>query len=103
MATQQTQTELYNLAQDFKCKMKQNRLPGSFDVAHSVVMQLRKVVGSTNWNNAKELMESIKCLGKALFEQTQNEVIGNMVKRVLKLVREEYYGAIGSNVEGIVI
>ncbi|XP_066928598.1 translation initiation factor eIF2B subunit beta-like [Clytia hemisphaerica] len=100
MVMDQYKSDLLELSQEFQSKIKQNSLIGSFDIAHTVVLLFRKVVGKVNWINAKELIECVRFLGKSLFEMNPSEVIINMVKRVSKLIREEYFGASGTNIEG---
>lgn len=92
--------ELQKHVNTFLNTMKQNKMLGSFDIAIGVVLLLRKLVGNSSWSNAKELIDLIKIVGKQIMEQNSSEVIGNMVRRVLKLVREEYSGTIGKDIEG---
>ena len=94
------ETALCELAQEFQLKLKQTSHLGSFDIAHSVVLLLRKLVGKVNWINAKQLIECVKSLGNRIYEENSFEVITNMVKRVSKLIKEEYFEAIGTNKEG---
>jgi len=79
----------------FITSIKQSKM-GSFDIAMGTVLLLRKVVGNTRWANAKELMESVREIGKKVGDAQPSETtVGNMVRRVLKLIREEYTGNVG--------
>lgn len=100
MLTKQVERELGELLKEFTSRFKRNQMDGAFDIALGVVVLVRKLVGNTTWSNAKELIESIKYLGKKLIESNSSEVIGNMIRRVLKLVREEYSGTTGNSLEG---
>ena len=91
---------LLEFVQEFQATLKQSCHLGSFDIARSVVLLLRKLVGKVSWTNAKQLIDCVKSLGNSLFESNPSEVIINMVKRVSKLIREEYFEAIGTNNEG---
>ncbi|XP_014676224.1 PREDICTED: translation initiation factor eIF-2B subunit beta-like isoform X2 [Priapulus caudatus] len=64
---------------------------GSYDIANSTLRLLRKVIAGSKWNNARELMDRVKSVGKLIVASQRSETsVGNMVRRVLKLIREEY-------------
>ena len=85
----------------FVTDMKQNKVIGSFDIAIRTVLLLRKLVGNTRWSTAKELIDSVKTVGQKLIDSQSSETsVGNMVRRILKLVREEYSGTVGKEHEG---
>lgn len=70
---------------------------GSFDVAMRTVLVMRKLVGSTKWSNAKELIELIRKVGKYLTLTLEFEcLVQNIIRRILKIVREEYAETIGN-------
>ena len=78
--------------------LKRGEVIGSFDIAMKTVLVLRKVVGSLRWSNAKELMDFIRVAGKKLMDAQPSEAaVGNMVRRILKLIREEYAAAVGKD------
>lgn len=93
-------SEIQKHVDSFLNTMKQNKMLGSFDTAVEVVLLLRKLVGNSSWSNAKELIDVIKVVSKQIMDYNSSEVIGNMVRRVLKLVREVYSGTIGKDIEG---
>ena len=81
--------------------LKRAEIEGSYDIALKTVLVLRKVVGQLKWSSAKELMEFVRSAGKRLMNaQPSVDAVGNMVRRILKIVKEEYATAIG-RVEGI--
>jgi len=70
--------------------MKRGKIVGSYPCAHATGELLRLVV-NTRWSNAKDLITKIKIVGDMLVESKPEElVIGNIIRRVLFIVREEY-------------
>lgn len=92
----------FNLqVQNFITELKHDKVAGSYNVALGTVSLLRKLIGTTRWSNAKELIESIQTFGKNIIKFVPSETsVGNMVRRVLKFVREEYSGTVGNDHEG---
>jgi len=83
--------EFNNHLSTFILNMKNGKVAGSFDTALHTVLLLKRLVGSTRWTTAKELMISIKKVSEQLMDaQLQETSTGNMTRRVLKLVREEH-------------
>lgn len=71
--------------------LKQGNVQGSYDVAYRTVLVLRRIVSSTKWSSASDLMRTIKLEGVRLIEAQPTEAaVGNMIRRVLKIIREEY-------------
>ncbi|XP_076812522.1 translation initiation factor eIF2B subunit beta-like [Clavelina lepadiformis] len=84
----------------FILDLKQEKFNGSYDLAYKVINHLRKLISQTRWAHAKELMGVIRKEGKQLVAAQPSEyVIGNMVRRVLKIVREEYVRLLGKSEE----
>jgi len=72
-------------------KLKRGKIVGSYPCAYSTAELLRSVVASTKWTNARGLIEEVKFIGDMLTEAKPEElVIGNIIRRVLFLIREEY-------------
>ena len=90
-------TVLVEFVEEFQAFLKQNIHLRSYDIARTVVLLLRKLIGKVSWTTAKQLIGFVKSLGDDLFEVKHSEVIINMAKRVTKLIREEYFEAIGTN------
>lgn len=64
---------------------------GSYDVAHSTLSLIRKIISGSRWAHAGELMGLIRQEGKRIMTaQPAESSVGNMVRRVLKIIREEY-------------
>ncbi|KAM4662694.1 translation initiation factor eIF2B subunit beta [Discoglossus pictus] len=65
--------------------------PNSEETARETVGLLRRIIAQARWSNAGELMEIIRREGRRMTEAQPSETtVGNMVRRVLKLIREEY-------------
>jgi len=78
-------------AEQFVVDLKRRHISGSFNVAKQTLELLRLVCSSTRWSNAKSLMDILTSLGKRLIESQPLEfTIGNIVRRVLFVVREDY-------------
>ncbi|XP_072284253.1 translation initiation factor eIF2B subunit beta [Pyxicephalus adspersus] len=63
----------------------------SEETARETVGLLRRIIAQARWGNAGELMEIIRREGRRMTAAQPSETtVGNMVRRVLKLIREEY-------------
>mmetsp|Transcript_18186 Transcript_18186/g.25175 ORF Transcript_18186/g.25175 Transcript_18186/m.25175 type:complete len:410 (+) Transcript_18186:194-1423(+) len=75
---------------DFALKIKRRQIEGSIDIARQTTKLLRQVVSNKKVCSATALLEEVKKVGRKLIQAKPNElVIGNMVRRVLYLIREE--------------
>ena len=60
-------------------------------MAHQTLSLLRRVIAQTRWGSAAELMTRIKHEGLQMMDaQPSESAVGNMVRRVLKIIREEF-------------
>ncbi|KAM5129706.1 translation initiation factor eIF2B subunit beta [Mantella aurantiaca] len=65
--------------------------PSSEDTARETVGLLRRIIAQARWGKAGELMDIIRREGRRMTAAQPSETtVGNMVRRVLKLIREEY-------------
>ncbi|XP_068110622.1 translation initiation factor eIF2B subunit beta isoform X2 [Hyperolius riggenbachi] len=65
--------------------------PSSEETARDTVYLLRRIIAQARWSNAGELMEIIRREGRRMeAAQPSETTVGNLVRRVLKLIREEY-------------
>lgn len=80
--------------------LKQENYSGSHHLAYKTINTLRKLITQLKWSNAKELMDEITNQGKQMIAVQPTEyVVGNMVRRVLKIIREEYVRLLGKSEE----
>uniref|UniRef100_A0A8I6GEG4 Translation initiation factor eIF2B subunit beta n=1 Tax=Rattus norvegicus TaxID=10116 RepID=A0A8I6GEG4_RAT len=63
----------------------------SEDMARETLGLLRRLITDHHWNNAGDLMDLIRREGRRMTAAQPSETtVGNMVRRVLKIIREEY-------------
>ncbi|XP_028352005.1 translation initiation factor eIF2B subunit beta isoform X1 [Physeter macrocephalus] len=63
----------------------------SEDMARETLGLLRRIITDHRWSNAGELMELIRREGRRMTAAQPSETtVGNMVRRVLRIIREEY-------------
>jgi len=93
--------EYSSAVKSFTYDLKQGRVQGSYNIAMETVSILRKLIASTRWTDAAVLIDSIKTFGrKVCAAEPLEPTIGNIVRRVLKLVREECSGTVGGDEHG---
>ncbi|KAG2199138.1 uncharacterized protein EV154DRAFT_471173 [Mucor mucedo] len=74
---------------DFIQKLKRRQILGSYYVAKETATILRQVVSTSRWRDANVLIDIITHTGARLASAQPNELaVGNIVKRVLKVIRE---------------
>ncbi|KAK9763307.1 GCD complex subunit gcd7 [Basidiobolus ranarum] len=74
----------------FIARLKRRQVIGSWQVSVETAILLRQVVSISRWNTVEILLQTVKTVGKRLVDaQPQELAIGNIVRRVLRLIREE--------------
>ncbi len=72
-------------------RLRRRQLKGSYKVAVETCLVLRQVVSQTRWTHIDQLITQIRNIGVRTVEAQPREFTsGNIVRRVLKLIREEY-------------
>eukprot|EP01134_Creolimax_fragrantissima_P003065 CFRG3065T1 len=80
-----------NLVVDIITKFQRREVKGSFDVAVATVILMRDVISKSRWNNAHEIMDIVRRVGRRVATAQPNELtVGTMTRRVLYIIREEY-------------
>uniref|UniRef100_A0A8C5B515 Translation initiation factor eIF2B subunit beta n=1 Tax=Gadus morhua TaxID=8049 RepID=A0A8C5B515_GADMO len=75
-------------------------LRGSAETARETTALLRRITAQARWSSAGDLMEIIRKEGRRMTAAQPSETtVGNMVRRVLKIIREEYARSRGSSEE----
>lgn len=96
----ESKDDLYERIDSFISFLKQGQLHGSYNIATQTLQLLRRIVSQTRWSTAGELMQCIRTEGKKLANaQPTDSVVGNMVLRALKIIREEYAGSLSGKTE----
>lgn len=71
--------------------IKNEKINGSYDITVGTVRLLKSIVSESEWRTAQDLINLITYVGKILKNAFPVEAsVGNMVRRVLKIIREEY-------------
>uniref|UniRef100_A0A8C1KHN8 Translation initiation factor eIF2B subunit beta n=1 Tax=Cyprinus carpio TaxID=7962 RepID=A0A8C1KHN8_CYPCA len=83
-----------------RCGSGAGSLRGSAETARETTALLRRITAQARWGNAGELMEIIRKEGRRMTAAQPSETtVGNMIRRVLKIIREEYARSRGSSEE----
>ncbi|XP_065405160.1 translation initiation factor eIF2B subunit beta isoform X3 [Macaca fascicularis] len=85
-------SELSERIESFVETLKRGGGPrSSEEMARETLGLLRQIITDHRWSNAGELMELIRREGRRMTAAQPSETtVGNMVRRVLKIIREEY-------------
>lgn len=82
--------ELSNLVDPVVAQLKRRQIHGTETIALSISTLLMRVISAARWNNPYELISVIRKVGNILISAQPKEiVIGNVVRRVLALIRDE--------------
>ncbi|XP_067848305.1 translation initiation factor eIF2B subunit beta-like, partial [Heptranchias perlo] len=75
----------------FLGSLARGELRGSGEVAAGTAGLLRRIVAQSRWNNAGELLDLIRTEGSRVMAAQPSETsVGNVIRRVMKIIREEY-------------
>ncbi|KAF9925043.1 GCD complex subunit gcd7 [Linnemannia zychae] len=82
-------------------KLKHCQLVGSSAVAQATLKLLIVVVSKNHWSKINDLLNLVRSTGKRLIEANPAELaVGNIVRRVLHVIREEFRNAGASSKSG---
>ncbi|KAI8098610.1 uncharacterized protein BX664DRAFT_319157 [Halteromyces radiatus] len=85
MLNQQLEASVEN----FISRLKRRQVIGSYEVAKETAVLLRQAVSTTRWRDVDTLLDLITELGGRLAAAQPKELaVGNIVRRVLKVIRE---------------
>ena len=78
------------------CQDDNTRLSGSLAVAMATVAILKRIVSQATWQSASELMHILRSEGRLMVARAgvNDMIVGNLIRRVIKLVREDYHSAL---------
>ncbi len=97
----QLPSDLESEVNTFVDDIRHGRLAGSLHISISTVKLVKRLIGQAPWQNANELMLLLKDkLGRNFHDDPGVVTVGNLVRRVLKLIREEHAAAANKGVEG---
>ncbi|CED85335.1 Translation initiation factor 2B, beta subunit (eIF-2Bbeta/GCD7) [Phaffia rhodozyma] len=77
--------------ESLKDKLRRRQISGSYTVSVETAQLLKLVVSNARFNSIEDLISAIKEIGKELSSAQPKELAsGNIVRKILKLIREEY-------------
>ncbi|KAI8049707.1 hypothetical protein BDF22DRAFT_657604 [Syncephalis plumigaleata] len=80
---------------DFISRLRLRQVVGSWPIALETALLLRKVVSQSRWSNVHQLLKVIGEVSRRLVAAQPTElVVGNVCRRVMQLIREEYQSAL---------
>ncbi|KAL0088058.1 hypothetical protein J3Q64DRAFT_1723888 [Phycomyces blakesleeanus] len=86
-------TALEAQVESFISRLKRRQVIGSYEVAKETAVLLRQAVSTTRWKDVNSIIETITELGGRLaMAQPKELAVGNIVRRVLKVIREVAQG-----------
>lgn len=90
-----------NTAMDqFLIELQQDKFKSSYETACKTINYMRHVISTAKFSHARELMQIVQQEGKKVASlQLSAYVVGNMVRRILKIIREEYATLLGQTGE----
>ena len=81
--------ELENEIERFCNNVKQSTYTRTIDLALATILILKKLIGESKWSNANELINLIRSQAHRLNDgQPIDSIIFNIIRRILKLIRE---------------
>ncbi|KAF8763386.1 translation initiation factor eIF-2B subunit beta-like [Argiope bruennichi] len=94
------QFDMNKSIKDFLQNLKKKNIKFSSEIASETIKLLERVVTNSEWETANDLMKIIRDIGKTLTRPFYvHTVVGNMVKRTLKIIRDEYLNAVYGKIE----
>ncbi|KAL4157224.1 hypothetical protein PRNP1_006249 [Phytophthora ramorum] len=89
-----------DLVDELVLSLKRRQLRGSYETAKMTTSLLSKVLETVEWSTAGEILDKIRQLGHMLTKAHAHELaIGNVVRRVLYIIREEHSNALKLSAE----
>lgn len=77
---------------DFVTRLKRRQFAGSFELAQETLKLVRLLVNVKRWKTPAELLQVVRAFGRRLVRARPMElVVGNVVRRVLFAIKEEYF------------
>ncbi|GME78952.1 unnamed protein product [Ambrosiozyma monospora] len=81
------------LVDTFISKLKRRQITGSYKIATETCQFLMRVISTSRWSTPQEFIQLIRKVGQRIQEAQPREfVTGNVVRRVLAIIRDEVNG-----------
>ncbi|CAG8453746.1 15259_t:CDS:2 [Funneliformis caledonium] len=79
-------------------RLRRRQVVGSWSVSLETALLFRQVVSVTRWSQVGTLIKLVKDVGRRLvMAQPRELAVGNIVRRVLRLIRDVYNSEVSSN------
>lgn len=92
---QAVDAKINQAVEDIVVRLKRCQLRGSFNVAKTTLEVFRLVLGYKKWKNTKELIATVRAIGRRLEAAQPIELsAGCMSRRVLHVIRTEHQKAV---------
>ncbi|XP_015110045.1 translation initiation factor eIF-2B subunit beta [Diachasma alloeum] len=83
--------DIHRSALELVKNINYGKLKGTHEIVEATIRVLKEIVSSSEWSTARKLMDLITLNGKYMIAAVPLEAsIGNMVRRILQIIREEY-------------
>lgn len=81
-------------------RIKHGEIESTYKIVVATISVLKEIITNTEWSTAKSVMDLVRWNGKYLMEAIPLEAcIGNMVRRILHIIREEYSSELKNKTE----
>ncbi|WBW70868.1 translation initiation factor eIF2B beta subunit [Schizosaccharomyces osmophilus] len=81
----------YPAVSNLIARLKSRKVHKPFPVAVETALVMRQVISQTRWSTVDQLLEAIRAVGSSLVKAQPSEFsCGNIVRRILRMIREEY-------------
>ncbi|KZO95284.1 eukaryotic translation initiation factor 2B beta subunit [Calocera viscosa TUFC12733] len=81
-------------------RLRRRQVIGAQETAHETALLLRQIVSVARFSSIEQLIQLIKSIARRLIDANPKEfAVGNIVRRVLRLIREECVAALGPSDE----
>ncbi|EEB06533.1 translation initiation factor eIF2B beta subunit [Schizosaccharomyces japonicus yFS275] len=81
----------YPAVSNLIARLKRRQVKGAFPVAVESALVMRQVISQTRWSTVDQLLQIVHTIGNKLVKAQPTEFsCGNIVRRVLRIIREEY-------------
>ncbi|EPX74941.1 translation initiation factor eIF2B beta subunit [Schizosaccharomyces octosporus yFS286] len=87
----------YPAVSNLIARLKSRKVQKPFPVAVETALVMRQVISQTRWSSVDQLLETIRAVGSSLVKAQPSEFsCGNIVRRILRMIREEYQDLLNS-------
>ncbi|EPY49700.1 translation initiation factor eIF2B beta subunit [Schizosaccharomyces cryophilus OY26] len=87
----------YPAVSNLIARLKSRKVHKPFPVAVETALVMRQVISQTRWSTVDQLLDTIRAVGSSLVKAQPSEFsCGNIIRRILRMIREEYQDLLNS-------